>query len=59
MVKTINTKNGQQILYKGIWISVRGGAWNDVMNSCMYVVIDDDYYGYKICIDKDAVVFAL
>ena len=38
----------EKIEYKGKKISVYGGAWLDVMNSCFYAVIDK-IKGYDIC----------
>ena len=29
-----------KINYKGLMLTVRGGAWLDIMNSCFYVVVD-------------------
>lgn len=48
----------KKVVYKGKELVVRGGAWLDVMNSCFYTVIDR-VDGYRICVDKDDVLFAL
>lgn len=40
MMKTVN--------YNGVEITVRGGAWLDIMNRCYYTVIDK-IHGYEIC----------
>lgn len=37
--------------YKGNYFPVRGGAWNDPMNSCFYTVVDT-INGYEICRDN-------
>lgn len=51
--------NGEIIDYKGNYIRVRGGAWNDVMNSCLLTVIDH-VDGHDICTDNcSGEVFAL
>ena len=38
----------EMIDYNGKELSVYGGAWLDVMNSCFYTVIDK-IKGYDIC----------
>ena len=50
----------QKINYKDVMITVRGGAWLDVMNSCFYTVVDR-VPGYQICVENgtDNVLFAL
>ena len=40
MKKTVN--------YNGAEITVRGGMWLDIMNSCFYTTIDK-IHGYNIC----------
>lgn len=37
--------------YKGSYIPVRSGAWNDPMNSCFYTVVDTIHH-YEICRDN-------
>lgn len=38
----------KKIEYKGKKLSVYGGEWLDVMNSCFYTIIDK-IKGYDIC----------
>lgn len=40
------------IVYNGKSIEVRGGAWNDIMNSWLFTVIDH-IKGYKICQERE------
>lgn len=50
-----------EINYKGANLIVRKGAWDDVMNSCFYNIVDEiaiGKYKYFICIDKDGIMFA-
>lgn len=41
-------KQNPTINYNGAEITVRGGAWLDIMNMCFYTVIDK-IHGYNIC----------
>lgn len=51
--------NGEIIDYKGNLIPVRGGAWEDPMNSCFYTVIGH-VDGHDICTENsNGEVFAL
>lgn len=43
MKKTVN--------YRGAILEVRGGAWCDIMNECLYQVIDT-IDGYAICVER-------
>ena len=49
--------------YKAQQVPVRGGAWNDIMNSCFYTVVDRIKW-YKICTEDktptaDSELFAI
>ena len=48
----------KKVLYKGTALTVRGGAWLDINNSCFYTVIDT-IEKYRICKDDNGVLFAL
>lgn len=37
-----------KVNYNGTEIEIRGGAWLDIMNSCLYTVIDKSHK-YNIC----------
>jgi len=50
--------NNKQIEYKDKLLTVRAGAWLDVMNSGLYEVIDTLEH-FQICKDIDGVLFAL
>lgn len=41
---------GNSVIFNGREVPLRGGAWNDEMNSCFYAVIDNQSVpGYLIC----------
>lgn len=41
---------GNSVIFNGREVPLRGGAWNDDMNSCFYAVVDNQSVpGYLIC----------
>lgn len=48
----------EEVKYGQDWLQVRGGAWNDIMNRCMFTVVAI-CDGFEICYDKDGKFFAL
>lgn len=42
----------KRIMYKGESIEVRGGEWNDIMNSWLYTEVDH-IKGYVICKERE------
>lgn len=49
---TTKGKRTMKLNYNGKTYELRGGAWLDEMNACMYDVIDYTYAGYLICREK-------
>lgn len=40
------------VMHKGMELEVRGGVWNDIMNSWLFIEVDK-IKGYVICKERD------